>query len=207
MAKNYGMLIDLKRCVGCNSCAVACKIENETPGNRFNTWVDSWDVSVAGRIARANVPKQCNHCKNAPCISVCPTGASYRDENGLVLVDTDRCIGCKYCMAACPYQVRWQNDVGEVEKCTFCNHRVEAGLLPACVTNCITLARTFGDLDDPTSEISKKIAAAGKVDVYMKEFGLEPKVFYIGLDDTLALPRVSSVTRGGNVLKKYEEVQ
>lgn len=101
--KKYGMLIDLSLCIGCNACAIICREENDTPLTKFNTWVESWDVERPDSyIARANVPKQCNHCDNPACVSVCPTGASYKAEDGTVQIDESRCIGCKYCMAACP---------------------------------------------------------------------------------------------------------
>ena len=117
--KRFGMLIDLSLCIGCNACAVACKQENGVPLTKFNTWVESWDVGTGEQARRANQPKLCNHCADAPCVKVCPTGASYRTEDGVVLVDSEKCIGCKYCMAACPYQARWvDDDTGEVGKCT-----------------------------------------------------------------------------------------
>ena len=115
--KRFGMLIDLSLCIGCNACAVACKQENGVPLTKFNTWVESWDVGTGEQARRANQPKLCNHCADAPCVKVCPTGASYRTEDGVVLVDAEKCIGCKYCMAACPYQARWvDDDTGEVGK-------------------------------------------------------------------------------------------
>ncbi len=201
--KRYGMLIDLSACIGCNACAVACKQENDVPLGNFNTWVESWDVTVDGRTYRANMPKLCNHCEDAPCVKVCPTGASFKTEEGVVLVDADKCIGCKYCMAACPYQVRWVNDAGEVDKCTFCYHRTSNGLLPACVSTCVTRARYFGDLNDPESDISKKIAELGSEGLY-PDLGLNPSVTYVGLSETLDAPVSSAIHRGGNVAKKYE---
>ena len=98
--KKLGMLIDLSLCVGCNACAVACKQENEVPTGCFNTWIESFDVETDGQIKRANIPKLCNHCEDAPCVKVCPTQASHRTEDGMIVVDPERCIGCKYCMAA-----------------------------------------------------------------------------------------------------------
>lgn len=198
--KRFGMLIDLSACIGCNACVVACKQENDIPLGCFNTWVESWDVGEYPQVTRANVPKQCNHCENAPCVKVCPTGASYRTEEGVVLVDADKCIGCKYCMAACPYQVRWVNAAGEVDKCTFCYNRTTHGLLPACVSTCVTRARYFGDLNDPESDISKKIAQLGSEGLYA-DLGLNPSLTYIGLTQTLEAPVVSAVHRGGNVMK------
>ena len=157
--KRLGMLIDLALCIGCNACVVACKMENDVPLGCFNTWVESWDVEDGERTRRANVPKQCNHCENPQCVKVCPTGASYRAEDGTVQIDQDRCIGCKYCMAACPYGVRIQIEkTGVIEKCRFCWYEGEPGNPPACVGTCISGARVFGDLDDPDSDISREIA-------------------------------------------------
>lgn len=204
--KKYGMLIDLSLCIGCNACAIICREENDTPLTKFNTWVESWDVERPdGRIARANVPKQCNHCDNPACVSVCPTGASYKAEDGTVQIDESRCIGCKYCMAACPYGARYAiPDTGAIGKCTYCAHRTEYGMLPACVSTCVTKARIFGDLNDPESDISKRIAEAGSVDHLMADTGMEPTLCYIGLADIEAMPRVSAVHKGGNVFKPYE---
>ena len=203
--KKLGMLIDLSLCIGCNACVVACKRENDVPLGAFNTWIESFDVERPdGRIARANVPKQCNHCEDAPCVKVCPTGASYQAEDGTVQIDQDKCIGCKYCMAACPFQVRYQLESGEVQKCTFCHHRTTEGLLPACVSTCVGYARTFGDLNDPESDISKRLAEAKGGEVLYEDLGLHPSLRYIGLKETEAMPVVSAVHRGGNVMQPYE---
>ena len=203
--KRFGMLIDLSLCIGCNACAVACKQENGVPLTKFNTWVESWDVGTGERARRANQPKLCNHCADAPCVKVCPTGASYRTEEGVVLVDAEKCIGCKYCMAACPYQARWVDDnTGVVGKCTFCHHRTSHGLLPACVSTCVTRARYFGDLNDPESDIAKRLAEADGGDVLYEDLGLNPSLYYIGLKETEAMPVASAIHRGGNVMKPYE---
>ena len=137
-------------------------------------------------------------------MKVCPTGASYRTEDGVVLVDSEKCIGCKYCMAACPYQARWvDDDTGEVGKCTFCHHRTAHGLLPACVSTCVTRARYFGDLDDPSSDIAKKVADVGG-EALFADLGLNPSVLYVGLSQVEGLPATSAIHRGGNVVKPYE---
>ena len=203
--KKLGMLIDLSLCIGCNACVVACKRENDVPLGAFNTWIESFDVERPdGRIARANVPKQCNHCEDAPCVKVCPTGASYQAEDGTVQIDQDKCIGCKYCMAACPFQVRYQLESGEVQKCTFCHHRSSVGLLPACVSTCVGYARTFGDLNDPESDISKRLAEAKGGEVLYEDLGLHPSLRYIGLKEPDAMPVASAIHRGGNVMRPYE---
>ncbi|MEG0990591.1 MAG: 4Fe-4S dicluster domain-containing protein [Gordonibacter sp.] len=200
----YGMLLDLSLCIGCNACVVACKQENAVPLTKFNTWIESWDVTSDEGTRRANQPKLCNHCADTPCVKVCPTGASYRTEEGVVLVDPERCIGCKYCLAACPYQARWVDDSsGEVGKCTLCYHRTSHGLLPACVSTCVTRARYFGDLNDPESDIAKKIAEVGDEALYA-DLGLDPSVRYVGLSRVEGMPVVSAVHRGGNVFKPFE---
>lgn len=201
--KRFGMLIDLAACIGCNACAIACKQENDVPFGNFNTWVESWDAGTYPNVTRANVPKLCNHCANAPCVKVCPTGASRRTDEGVVLVDYDKCIGCKYCMAACPYQARSLKNTGEVGKCTFCHHRSSKGLLPACVSTCVTRARYFGDLNDPDSDISKKIAEVGSEELY-DDLDLNPSVTYVGLSKTLDAPVLSAIHRGGNVVKPFK---
>ena len=179
--KRFGMLIDLSLCIGCNACAVACKQENGVPLTKFNTWVESWDVGTGEQARRANQP-----------------------EDGVVLVDAEKCIGCKYCMAACPYQARWvDDDTGEVGKCTFCHHRTAHGLLPACVSTCVTRARYFGDLDDPSSDIAKKVADVGG-EALFADLGLNPSVLYVGLSQVEGLPATSAIHRGGNVVKPYE---
>ncbi|NPD30831.1 4Fe-4S dicluster domain-containing protein [Eggerthellaceae bacterium zg-1084] len=204
--KRYGMLIDLALCIGCNACVVGCKQENAVARRRFNTWIESFDVDDAGRIRRANVPKQCNHCEDAPCVRVCPTGASLKLDDGVVMVNADACIGCKYCMAACPYQVRYQLDGGEVEKCTFCHHRITEGLMPACVATCVTKARIFGDMNDPNSDIARALAAHSAEGID-EDLGLGPAVRYYGLAETQSMPVVSTVHHGGNVYRLYREEQ
>lgn len=175
--QRLGMVVDLALCIGCNACAVACKQENDVPLTKFNTWVESWDVDDGGRIRRANLPKLCNHCANPACVHVCPTGASYVDADGSVQIDVDKCIGCKYCMAACPYGVRVQLHSGVVEKCRFCWYEGEPGNPPACVGTCITGARIFGDLDDPESEISKAIARSNAQPLASNL--TESKIYYV----------------------------
>lgn len=205
----FGMLIDLSLCIGCNACAVACKEENDVPtgADCFNVWVESWDVDRGdGYTARVNLPKQCNHCANPVCVSVCPTGATFVEESdGTVQVNAEDCIGCGACVSACPYGARWIDpETDTARKCTFCHHRSANGLLPACVATCVSKARIFGDLNDPESDISKRLAAGGSdIAVLLPDEGLEPSVRYVGLDRILAMPRTSAIHKGGNVLEPY----
>ncbi|MFC1815755.1 sulfate reduction electron transfer complex DsrMKJOP subunit DsrO [Thermodesulfobacteriota bacterium] len=194
------MVIDLKRCTGCHACTLACKLENSTKPGIF--WNRVWDQEVGHYpvVSRRFLPGLCMHCENAPCVEVCPTGASYKREDGIVLVDPDKCVGCKYCVVACPYGARYYNDgkvgyfgaeltpaeelgyrehkLGVVEKCTFCLHRVEQGREPACVQTCPTKARYFGDLDDPSSEVSH-LRRSKQGFQLLKELGTDPSVYYL----------------------------
>lgn len=188
-AAHWGMLIDTRRCIGCQACTMACSMENALPEGQFRTTAATYAVTTSeGRSGVAMVPRLCNHCEDAPCIPVCPVGATYKRDDGIVLVDGDRCVGCAYCTQACPYDARFINhDTGKADKCTFCSHRVDVGLLPACVETCVGGSRVFGDLNDPASEISKRLRAAeGKTSVLKKEAGTKPNVFYIGLDNELS---------------------
>ena len=179
----YGMLIDLRRCIGCHACSVACKAEFDVPLGVYRSWVEYVEKGTYPNVGRSFLPRLCNHCNEPPCVSVCPTGATWkREEDGIVVVDPDICIGCKYCILACPYDARFINPVtGVADKCDFCLHRVEKGLVPSCVNTCIGGARIFGDLNDPESEISRMVAT-NPVTVLRPEQGTEPNVFYIGLD-------------------------
>jgi len=219
------MVIDTDRCVGCWTCAVACKqINNEPLGiwwNRILTTAPnqsttaeepaSQDIDVPygvyPDVSMAYLPVACQHCNDAPCVKVCPVQATFRRDDGVVLVDYDRCIGCRYCLAACPYGVRvfnWgaaeyapggvvgygqdysvdgrvvftpERPKGVVEKCTFCVELIDAGDEPFCVQCCPVGARVFGDLDDPTSEVSQMVSNGAQQ--LHPELGTDPNVYYM----------------------------
>lgn len=159
----YGMVINTKKCIGCYACRVACQQQNKLePGEWFIRY-ERQETGEYPEVKRETVPMQCMHCDDAPCQRVCPTGATYTTPEGVVLVEKSRCIGCLYCMAACPYQVRVQNPkTHEVHKCRFCAVLEAQGKEPSsCVHVCPTGARVFGDISDPNSEISKVIAQDG----------------------------------------------
>ena len=157
-------------------------------------------------MSRNFLPRLCNHCSSPNCVSVCPTGATYkREEDGIVVVDPDICIGCKYCIQACPYDARFLNPVtGAADKCDFCLHRVSQGLAPACVETCIGRARIFGDINDPDSEISRMIAT-NPVSVLRPEKGTQPNVFYIAADHSDERDRQTNQYVRVTTHRKYEE--
>lgn len=180
---HFGMVIDTRRCSGCHSCSIACKSEFDVPLGYTRSWVEYTEKGTFPNVSRAFLPRLCNQCSDPQCVSVCPTGATYkREEDGIVVIDEDICIGCKYCLHACPYDARFINpETGSADKCDFCAHRVSQGVMPSCVNTCPGKARIFGDLNDPNSEISR-VLSANKVSVLRPEMGTKPNVFYIDAD-------------------------
>jgi len=191
--RRYAMVIDLRRCIGCDACMTACKAEFDVPLGVFRTWVPYRVVGTYPNVRKQFLPRLCNHCDDPPCVRSCPVGATYKvEDGGFVLMHYDRCIGCKACMASCPYNARFMlpkhrtytEITGVVDKCTFCHHRVTQGLAPACVQTCIGRARIFGDLNDPHSEVSRLVSTL-PTQVLRPEEGTKPHVFYIGADRNL----------------------
>lgn len=191
------MVIDLNTCVGCNACMAACSLENQTPvwADKWRTYVHDREVGTEDFVTRHFIPRLCNHCDNPPCMSVCPTGATYQTEDGLVLVDEDLCMGCMACAMACPYDARYpitheDLKVGQeyygvmkkhspsMDKCSFCDHRLKQGQLPACVQTCVGYARMFGDLDNPNHPVTKLIRN-GNAQPLLAHLGTRPNVYYI----------------------------
>jgi Fe-S-cluster-containing dehydrogenase component len=173
----YALVIDTTKCAGCGACKAACHLQNELPG-------EASYIHILVRGTESNprfVPVQCQHCANPPCARVCPVGATYRRDDGVVLVDEKLCVGCKYCEVACPYQARiFDEERGIAEKCWLCLDRVLEGQNPACVEACIMEARIFGRQDDPNSEVSKLIAS-GEAKPLRPDFGTQPGIlYYIG---------------------------
>ena len=211
-AHEWVFIVDTARCIGCGRCVRACKEENSVPMDpRYTrTWieryvqtadgemhVDSPDAGINGFTSfEANreyagqditkaffVPKLCNQCEKPPCVQVCPVAATYQTDDGIVLVNRDKCIGCRYCIQACPYGARYLDpDEHVADKCTWCYHRISRGLPPACVVACPVGARKFGDLRDPESEVSK-IVAELRLYVLKEDLGTKPRVHYTQLDE------------------------
>lgn len=206
MAQRLVMVVDTQRCISCNACATACKIENNLPNDIwYNRVLNRGGASpetpegIYPNLKMHSVPFACQHCENPECVKVCPVGATYKDpETGIVHQDTNACIGCRMCMAACPYtDVRvfnWrepqyyldfatggnntQHQKHTVEKCIFCEHRVSEGLAPACISACTARARYFGDANDPNSEVSRLLRERTWKQL-LPEKGTEPSVYYL----------------------------
>jgi Fe-S-cluster-containing dehydrogenase component len=175
----YAMVIDTKKCVGCMDCVVACKTENKVPEGYNRDWIVQESKGKFPDLHLEIRSERCNHCDNTPCVSCCPTGASHiHDPGKVVLVEKDLCIGCKACLAGCPYDARFINPEGYADKCTFCIHRVEKGLKPACVSVCPAYCMYFGDLDDPLSEVNKLLNER-KYHALIPEAGTKPRIFYL----------------------------
>lgn len=202
----YGMAIDLSRCIGCNTCAVACKVSNNLPKDVWwnvvhtegRDFADTSKGTYGGEMQLSWLPVNCMHCENAVCEEVCPTGATVKRDDGIVTVDEETCIGCKSCMEACPYDVHRliENEPeyylelpigdpaakshkgGTVEKCDFCAGRIDRGEKPACMELCPGRARYWGDLDDPESEVSQFLSGRNAT-VLLEEEGTSPSVYYV----------------------------
>lgn len=202
----YGYAIDIDKCIGCGRCADACKNENKVSREdaNYRTWIERYVVRQDGSVAVDSpdggiapfppvdnpatvaksffVPKMCSHCEKSPCEQVCPVGASFFTPDGVVLIDQKYCIGCAYCIQACPYGCRYFNEATHTAgKCTLCYHRITKGLVPACAEVCPTGARVFGDLKDKQGTLVKFLAEH-KVQVLKPHMNTRPKLFYHDLD-------------------------
>jgi Fe-S-cluster-containing dehydrogenase component/formate-dependent nitrite reductase membrane component NrfD len=184
----YGFVIDQDRCIGCHACTVACKEEHNVPIGVFRTWVKYIEKGEFPDTSRHFGVLRCNHCDAAPCIEICPTTSLYRRKDGIVDFDSERCIGCKSCMQACPYDALYIDpNSNTAAKCNYCAHRVELDLQPACVIVCPTQAIITGDLDDSRSDVSRIIATQA-VSTRKPYKNTEPKLFYVGIDADLLQP-------------------
>lgn len=202
----WGMVIDLQKCVGCESCTTACKAENRTPpGVSYNVVMER-EHGEFPNVTRTHVPRPCLQCENPPCVQVCPVTATYKLDNGIVTIDYDRCIGCRYCLIACPYGARYfdfgedyedeftidgetkvaeygkertrEDTSGHAMKCNYCYHRLERGEEPACVETCIGDARYIGDLDDEDSDVAK-MANEQRAFQLREGQGTNPNMYYL----------------------------
>ena len=175
----YVMTMDMRRCVGCNACVLACKAENRLPENGFRDWIVTVTEGRFPNLRQEIRSERCNHCDYPPCVGCCPTGASHVNAGGTVLVTHEKCTGCKACIASCPYDARYIHPDGYADKCTFCLHRVRQGKDPACVSICPTKALEFGDLSDPRSTVTQLLKSRGHKTL-QSERGLSPNVYFLG---------------------------
>ncbi len=177
--KRYALVIDSRTCLNCKACVVACKAENKVPVGHFRNKINEERKGEFPTLSINFEPEQCHHCDEPSCVRVCPTGASWQRKDGIVLVNYDECIGCRYCMIACPYDARYFNEEeGVVDKCTFCVQRVDKGDVPACVETCPSKVRLFGDLDDPNGELQALLSTRRYL-VKKPETGNGPQLYYL----------------------------
>ena len=174
----YALLIDASKCTGCNACRIACQMHNQLPPELAYNRLEMLELGTYPNVKMEIMPMACMHCDNPPCAQVCPTQATYKREDGIVLIDHDKCIGCKYCMTACPYDARQINEDRVPEKCRWCPEYLTQGEQPACASTCMNEVRVFGDLEDPNSKISQLMA---KHEVYqiLPDKGTKPRIFYV----------------------------
>lgn len=192
----FGFIIDNRRCIGCHACTVACKSEHAVPIGVNRTWVKYIEKGEFPSAQRTFTVMRCNHCMDAPCVEICPVAALFTREDGIVDFDNRRCIGCRACMQACPYDALFINpDNHTAAKCNYCAHRIEIGLEPACVLVCPERAIIAGDLDHPQSEISGLLNTQ-RVQVRKPEKGTRPKLFYIDADEAALSPIYAEQTSG-----------
>ncbi len=219
--RRWVMAIDLRKCVGCSACTIGCVAENRLPPDVVYRPVLEEEIGTYPNVTRRFIPRPCMQCESPPCVPVCPVGATWKEEDGIVVIDYDACIGCRYCLTACPYSARtfdfgsyytagtpnaaaiigqavgigyekspsyeygeaWprhgeESPIGNARKCQFCFHRLEAGMLPECVTTCIGRATYFGDANDPDALVNDVIASPNAMRL-KEEMGTEPKVYYL----------------------------
>src|SRR5215510_10247323 len=193
----WAKVIDQTKCIGCHACSTACKSENQVPLSVNRTYVKYVDVGIFPQARRAFQVTRCNQCEDPPCTHVCPTAAMYARPDGIVDFDKSICIGCKACIAACPYDAIFINPEDHAaEKCNFCAHRIDIGLEPACVIVCPTEAILIGDLNDPTSKVAQVVGRT-PVTVRRPEKETHPKLFYKGAHQATLDPLAAQRPEGG----------
>ncbi len=179
MAKRYAIAIDARRCIDCKGCVVACRAENEVPLKHSRPWINEQRRGQWPKLMVAYEPEQCHQCAHPACVRVCPTGASFQRADGVVAIKESECVGCRYCIVACPFEARFfREDTGVVEKCDFCAHRLDRGEAPACVETCPSKVRVFGDLNDPSSKLVELLNKR-QYKIKKVEAGTAPQLYFL----------------------------
>jgi Fe-S-cluster-containing dehydrogenase component/formate-dependent nitrite reductase membrane component NrfD len=187
----YAFVIDQRKCIGCHACTVACKAEHDVPIGVYRTWVKYIEKGEFPNSRRYFLVNRCNHCDDAPCVAICPTKALFKRKDGIVDFDSSRCIGCKSCMQACPYDALYIDPYSHTAaKCNYCAHRTEVGLEPACVVVCPEHAIIAGDMHNPDTEIAR-IIAREPVRTRKPEQGTGPNVYYLGAEESAINPEIA----------------
>ena len=177
--KRYALVIDSRKCINCRACAVSCRAEHKIPLGKSRNWLNEEHRGQWPKLTASFEPEQCHHCAEPACVRVCPTGASIQRPDGIVYVDPSDCVGCRYCIIACPYDARFfREDLGVVEKCDFCMRRVDHGELPACVDTCPGKVRVFGDINDPSSKLHDLLERR-QYRLKKAEAGTGPQIYYL----------------------------
>lgn len=195
--KKYGLVINASKCIDCKACMIACKVENQLPSGYWRNWIRPlWNTEAPGRSEFQ--PGQCMQCDTPACVAACPVGATFKQADGLVAIDTHKCIGCGNCVTACPYGARYRNPESRIaDKCDFCQHRIGRGQEPACVVTCPTRARVFGDLNDPQSAVRQLLNEEKLVRIIGPHSNTQPNIYYH--EGTQQLDWAVSPTLPGNV--------
>ena len=195
--KKYAIVIDSAKCIDCKACMIACKVENNVPEGSWRNWIRPL-LDRSGERKSEFQPGQCMQCDSPSCVAACPVGATYKQPDGLVVIDPKKCIGCGNCITACPYGARYRNSTRHIaDKCDFCEHRLKRGEEPACVVTCPTKTRIFGDLNDPQSEVSRLVKEEKLVRVVAPHINTRPNIYYH--EGTRLLDWAVAPTLPGNV--------
>jgi len=174
----YGIVIDGSKCIDCKACMIACKVENNVPEGFWRNWIRPLH-DMTGNQKSEFQPGQCMQCDEPSCVAACPVGATYKQADGLIVIDNAKCIGCGNCVTACPYSARYRDpDKKIADKCDFCEHRIKRGEEPACVQTCPTRARVFGDLNDPESQVSQLFEKEKLIQILAPQIDTKPNIYY-----------------------------